>query len=117
MVAKTIEPDVLIQAHSAVLGMTFYDGAMFPADHRGDAFVALHGSWNRAKANRVQSRSDSDERRSADRGLRRLHHRMDARREFTRRLGTPVGVLVAKDGALLVSDDGGNCVWRVTYAK
>ena len=42
-------PDVLIQAHSAPLGITFYEGAQFPAEYRGDAFVALHGSWNRAK--------------------------------------------------------------------
>ncbi|MFY9609456.1 MAG: sorbosone dehydrogenase family protein, partial [Blastocatellia bacterium] len=49
LVAKTIVPDVLIQAHSAVLGLVFYEGKMFPGEYGGDAFVALHGSWNRSK--------------------------------------------------------------------
>ncbi|HKP13993.1 MAG TPA: PQQ-dependent sugar dehydrogenase, partial [Blastocatellia bacterium] len=47
LVKKTVVPDVLIQAHSAVLGLAFYQGNMFPEEYRGDAFVALHGSWNR----------------------------------------------------------------------
>src|SRR4030095_7301202 len=47
LVKKAVVPDVLIQAHSAVLDMTFYEGKMFPAEYQGDAFVALHGSWNR----------------------------------------------------------------------
>src|SRR5581483_8149549 len=46
---KITVPDVLIQAHSASLGMTFYDGSNFPAEYRGDAFAAEHGSWNRSK--------------------------------------------------------------------
>ena len=46
---KTVTPDVLIQPHSAPLGITFYEGSQFPAEFRGDAFVALHGSWNRSK--------------------------------------------------------------------
>jgi glucose/arabinose dehydrogenase len=46
---KTAVPDVLIQPHSAPLGITFYEGSQFPAEFRGDAFVALHGSWNRSK--------------------------------------------------------------------
>ena len=47
--AKVIVPDVLVQAHSAPLNMIFYDGEQFPEAYRGDAFVAFHGSWNRAK--------------------------------------------------------------------
>ena len=46
---RALTPDVLLQPHSAPLGITFYDGEMFPKDYRGDAFVTLHGSWNRAK--------------------------------------------------------------------
>ena len=49
LVAKTIVPDVLVNAHSAALGMTFYEGKMFPQEYQGDAFVAFHGSWNREK--------------------------------------------------------------------
>ena len=48
MVEQTALPDVLFQSHSAPLGLVFYDGDHFPADYRGDAFVALHGSWNRS---------------------------------------------------------------------
>ncbi len=47
-------PEVLIQSHSAPLGMAFYTGSQFPPDYRGDAFVALHGSWNRVTAHRLQ---------------------------------------------------------------
>ncbi len=46
---RALTPDVMLQPHSAPLGITFYDGRCFPADYRGDAFVTLHGSWNRAK--------------------------------------------------------------------
>jgi glucose/arabinose dehydrogenase len=49
LAGKVIVPDVLVQAHSAPLNMIFYDGEQFPAAYRGDAFVAFHGSWNRAK--------------------------------------------------------------------
>jgi glucose/arabinose dehydrogenase len=49
LVAKSLPPDLLFRAHSAPLGLVFYDGAAFPPDHRGDAFVALHGSWNAAE--------------------------------------------------------------------
>ena len=49
LAGKVIVPDVLIQAHSASLEMTFYDGSQFPAEYRGDAFAAEHGSWNRAR--------------------------------------------------------------------
>ena len=48
MIGKTKTPDLLFQAHSAPLGLLFYEGSQFPADYKGDAFVALHGSWNRA---------------------------------------------------------------------
>ena len=47
LVAKAIVPDVLLQSHSAPLGLAFYTGTQFPAEYRGDAFLALHGSWNR----------------------------------------------------------------------
>jgi glucose/arabinose dehydrogenase len=46
---NVVTPDVLIQAHSAPLGLDFYDGEMFPEEYRGNLFVALHGSWNRGK--------------------------------------------------------------------
>jgi glucose/arabinose dehydrogenase len=79
LVAKAIVPDVLLQSHSAPLGLVFYTGTQFPAAHLGDAFVALHGSWNRKprtghKVVRVPIR---DGKASV---LRRLHHRLADRR-------------------------------------
>jgi glucose/arabinose dehydrogenase len=111
-------PDVLIQPHSAPLGMTFYTGrgvASFPLDYRGDAFVALHGSWNRAA-------------RTGYKVIRiHLHDGVpdgtyqDFMTGFvlsdTAVWGRPVGVGVAHDGALLVSDDAGGTLWRIAYAR
>ncbi|HEV3192289.1 MAG TPA: sorbosone dehydrogenase family protein [Polyangiaceae bacterium] len=115
LVARTIAPDVLIQAHSAVLGLAFYDGTMFPPGYQGDAFVALHGSWNRSKRT----------------GYKIIRIRFKNGRplggyddfvtgwmldERSRNVwGRPVGVVVAKDGALLIADDAAKVVWRVSY--
>lgn len=108
-------PDVPLQAHSAALGLVFYEAASgaarFPAAFRGDAFVALHGSWNRSlrtgyKLVRVPLRDGRPAGGyedfmtgfvNADDGV----------------WGRPVGVAVARDGALLVSDDAGGRVWRI----
>jgi glucose/arabinose dehydrogenase len=116
LVARTVVPDVLLQTHSAVMGLVFYDGAMFPSEVAGDGFVALHGSWNRTRRT----------------GYKIVRIRMNAGRpvggyddfltgwmldERSRNVwGRPVGLLVAKDGALLVADDGAKMVWRVSYA-
>ena len=54
--AHVIAPDVLLEAHTAPLGITFYDGASFPADYRGSLFVAMHGSWNRSERAGLQGR-------------------------------------------------------------
>jgi glucose/arabinose dehydrogenase len=111
--SKTAVPDVLIQPHSAPLGITFYEAAQFPADYKGDAFVALHGSWNRAK-------------RTGYKVVRLLFKDGKPTGEVedfltgfvaddTSVWGRPVDVAVAKDGSLLVTDDGGGAIWRVAY--
>jgi glucose/arabinose dehydrogenase len=106
-------PDVLIQPHSAPLGIAFYTGVMFPPDYRGDAFVTLHGSWNR----------------SLRTGYKVIRLRFAAGKptgvyeDFLTGFvvsdqavwGRPVGVAVAHDGALLISEDGNGTLWRVTY--
>jgi len=108
-------PDVLIQPHSAPLGITFYDGAQFPSEYRGDAFVALHGSWNRG-------------RRTGYKVVRLRFRDGRATGEYEDFLtgfvisdrsvwGRPVGVAVDKDGALLVSEDGNGTVWRVSHTQ
>ncbi len=110
---KVIVPDVLVQSHSASLCMTFYTGEQFPREYRLDAFAAEHGSWNRA-------------RRTGYKVIRVPFKGGKATGEYEDFLvgfvtpegnvwGRPVGVAVAKDGALLVTDDFSNIVWRVAY--
>jgi glucose/arabinose dehydrogenase len=111
--AKTIVPDVLLQSHSASLQMTFYDGTQFPAAYRGDIFASQHGSWNRkVRSGYEVVRVPLDNGRSngvyEDFLTGFLLDNGDV-------WGRPVGVGVAADGALLVSDDGSGSIWRVSY--
>jgi glucose/arabinose dehydrogenase len=108
-----VEPPALtVQAHSAPLGLAFYTGTMFPAEYQGDAFMTFHGSWNRdvptgAKVVRVRVQNG----------------RPSTTEDFVTgwqlangsRWGRPVALLVAADGALLVSDDYAGRIWRVTF--
>ena len=106
-------PDVLIQPHSAPLGMTFYEGSQFPAAYRGDAFVALHGSWNRAKRTgyKVVRLIMKDGRPTGEYEDFLIGFVVDDARVW----GRPVDVAVDRHGALLVTDDGGGAIWRVSY--
>jgi glucose/arabinose dehydrogenase len=114
---KITVPDVLIQPHSAPLEMTFYTAhgpAAFPAEYRGDAFVALHGSWNRGKRTgykvvRVFTKNGVPTGAYEDFMTGFV---VDGSKVW----GRPVGVAAAHDGALLVADDGGDVIWRVAYA-
>jgi len=113
---KVIVPDVLIQPHSASLGMTFYDGKQFPAEYHGDIFAAEHGSWNKA------ARAGYEVIRVPRHGSTRASGEyQDFLTGFVLDDGTvwgrPVGVAVASDGSLLVTDDGSGSIWRVSYAK
>jgi glucose/arabinose dehydrogenase len=117
LASKITTPDVLLQAHSAALGLAEYrgrgGGAAFPAEYEGDLFVALHGSWNRAqrtgyKLIRVRLKNGLP---SGDYEDFMTGFVLDESRVW----GRPVGVTVARDGALLVSDDAGNSIWRVSY--
>ena len=117
LAGKVSTPDVLIQPHSAPLGITFYPAAIgpaaFPAEYRGDAFVTLHGSWNRNrrtgyKVVRVKLNNGVPTGEYEDFMIGFV---VDAKSVW----GRPVGVAVAEDGALLVSDDGGDTLWRVAY--
>ena len=112
---KVTVPEVLLQPHSASLQMTFYTGSQFPKDFNGDAFAAEHGSWNRArrtgyKVIRVPIKNGVPTGEYED----FLTGFVAAEDQVW---GRPVGVTVAKDGALLVTDDGGNKVWRVSYQE
>jgi glucose/arabinose dehydrogenase len=114
MKSKVIVPDVLIQPHNASLEMVFYDGQQFPAKYRGGIFAAQHGSWNkgaRTGYNVIFVPVDQNGKAGGE--------YEDFMTGFVMQngdvWGRPVGVAVAKDGSLLVSDDGGNVIWRLSY--
>lgn len=110
---KVLTPDVILQAHSASLDMTFYDGKQFPAEYRHDAFAAEHGSWNRTR------RTGYKVIQIPVRGGKATGEYVDFLTGFVTPegdvWGRPVGVAVANDGSLMVTDDTGDCVWRVAY--
>ncbi|TRC82711.1 sorbosone dehydrogenase family protein [Mesorhizobium sp. WSM4310] len=119
LAGKATIPDVLMQAHSAPLNITFYDRKDLPADsgfpkeYRGDAFVALHGSWNRG------NRTGYKVVRLLFRDGRPTGEYEDFMTGFVvsngEVWGRPVGVAVAHDGALIMTEDGNGTIWRVTY--
>jgi glucose/arabinose dehydrogenase len=118
LVNKTVVPDVLIQSHSAVLGLVFYEGKMFPEEYRGDAFVALHGSWNRDKRTGYKIiRIRFDKSGKPIGGYDDFVNGWMLGENRPEVWGRPVGLLVLKDGSMLITDDGANKIWRVTYAK
>jgi glucose/arabinose dehydrogenase len=110
--ASVIVPDVLVQSHSASLGMTFYTGDRFPAQYKNGAFAAEHGSWNRTLRTgykvifvpTVEGHATGEY--------------VDFMTGFVlpngEVWGRPVAVAQTKDGSLFVTDDGGDCVWLVT---
>lgn len=114
MVAKAIVPDYALGNHVAPLGLAFYEGGMLPDQYRGGAFIGEHGSWNRKphsgyKVVFVPFADGHPAGMATDVLTGFLSQDGDA-------LGRPVGVAVDKTGALLVADDVGNTVWRVTAA-
>lgn len=116
LVQRTVKPDVLIQAHSAVMDIVFYDGKMFPAEYRGDAFVSLHGSWNRSKRTGYKIvRIRFKDGRPVDGSYEDFITGWMLDEDRPEVWGRPVGLLVLPDGSLLIVDDGANKIWRVTY--
>jgi glucose/arabinose dehydrogenase len=116
LVKKTKIPDVLFQAHSAPLGLAFYEGSQFPAEYRGDAFVALHGSWNSGKPTGYKVVRVHFENGKPVGGYQNfLTGFWDGGTSPARVWGRPSGLAIAKDGSLLVSDDTGKVIWRVAY--
>ena len=116
LVAKAKTPDLLFQSHSAPLGLVFYEGGQFPAEYKGDAFVALHGSWNSSqptgyKVVRIKFASG----RPAGGYENFLTGFWDGSTSPAQVWGRPVGLAVARDGSLLIADDAGGTIWRVAY--
>ncbi len=111
--SKVIVPDVLLQPHFASLQMTFYDGKQFPAEYSGEIFAAEHGSWNKhARAGYEVIRVPLANGHATGEYQDFLTGFVTADGQVW---GRPVGVAVATDGALIVTDDGSNTVWRVAY--
>jgi glucose/arabinose dehydrogenase len=113
---KVTVPEVLIQAHSAPLQIAFYQSSAFPVSYQGSAFVTLHGSWNRSRKT----------------GFKVIRLLFDGSGKPTGEYedfmtgfvsadgqvwGRPVGVAVAQDGSLFVTEDGNGTIWRVTYSR
>ena len=111
LVKSAIPPDYGLSSHAAPLGLAFYTGDSFPAPYRGGAFIGEHGSWNRPELNgyRVVFIAFKDG--------RPVGQPIDFVTGFVKdgkARGRPVGVAVDRAGALIVADDVGNTVWRVT---
>jgi glucose/arabinose dehydrogenase len=110
---KVTIPDVLLQPHNASLEMMFYQGTQFPQEFRGDIFASEHGSWNKA------NRAGYEVIRVPMRNGKATGEYEDFLTGFVlpdgKVWGRPVGITMAKDGSLLVSDDGSKSVWRVAY--
>jgi len=111
---KITVPDVLLQAHSASLGLAFYNATQFPAEYRGSIFAAEHGSWNRAKRTgykivRVIMKDGAPTGAYEDFATGFVINDSDV-------WGRPVGVTVDNDGALLISEDASGTIWRITYS-
>lgn len=117
LVARAIIPDVLLGAHVAPLQFAFYTAKQFPQSYHGGAFVADHGSWNRLKlaGYQVAFVAFKDGKPSAD----PVPFMTDLIPPATKSdvNGRPVGVAVAQDGSLLVSDDGAGVVYRISAVK
>ena len=115
LVASATVPDYAVGSHTASLGFVFYENGALPAHYRGGAFVGQHGSWNRKPFSGyrvifVPFAGGQATGKPED----VLTGFVDAKGEA---LGRPVGVVVDKKGGLLVADDVGNHVWRVTAAS
>jgi glucose/arabinose dehydrogenase len=116
LVAKAKVPDVLFRSHSAPLGLLFYTGTQFPEQYRGGGFVAHHGSWNAAnpRGYKIVYVPFKDRRPAGGYDNFALGFWTTGNAPAGV-MGRPVGLAQAKDGSLLVADDVGNAVWRISY--
>lgn len=114
---NTIPPRVELPAHSAPLGLVFYEGKMFPAEYQGDLFVAFHGSWNRSvptgyKVIRVKMNQQGEPEGVEDFLMGWLPPGETRPGKW---MGRPVGFAIGPDGSLYISDDGSGSIYRITW--
>jgi glucose/arabinose dehydrogenase len=114
-VQSTLYPDVLLGGHVGPLDILFYTGQQFPAKYRGGMFVALHGSWNRSQRQGYQVAYIAFKDGKAAAGPESFLTGWMLAPDKKEVWGRPVGLLQMPDGSLLVSDDGGRKIWRVSY--
>lgn len=118
LVERAVVPDLLFEAHSAPIGLAFYDGEMFPESYRGDAFVALRGSWNSSEPTgyKVVHVPFED---GAPAGWYETFASgfWTAGEDQAEVWGRPTGVAVTADGALLIADDTSGTIWRIAYGE
>ena len=117
LVAKAIKPDYALGSHTAALGLAFYDAGTFPQRYRGGAFIGMHGSWNRSKmvGYRVAFIPFANGKPSGP--MEDILTGFIASESKFEAYGRPVGVTVTPDGSVLVADDSGDKVWRVSVKR
>lgn len=115
LVSKAIVPDVIFPAHVAVLDFAFYTGHEFPSEYQGGAFLAFHGSWNRSRRDGYEVAFVPFKNGRPTAGPQDFVTGWMISPGDKDVWGRPVAVLQMQDGSLLISDDGGKKIWRVTY--
>lgn len=115
LVKKTLQPDLLLGAHVAVLDFAFYTGKQFPKEYQGGAFMAFHGSWNRADrvGQTVVFLPFKNGKPTGE--IKEFLSGWTLGKDKREVWGRPVGLMELPDGSLLLTDDGGNKVWRISY--
>lgn len=115
-VARTVTPEVLFPAHSAALGLAFYDGATFPERYRGSAIVAFRGSWNRSEGTGYAiAHVPFDDAGRPEGGFEELVTGFLLDPAEVRVWGRPVGVVVAPDGSVLFTEEMNGRIYRLQY--
>jgi len=115
-----LEPKVQMQAHSAPLGLAFYEGSQFPSEYQNNIYIAFHGSWNRSVPTGYKIvRVKLDDKGQPQGGAQDFITGWLAPGETKkgRWMGRPVGIVLGSDGTMYVSDDSGGVIYRVTYTK
>ncbi len=116
LVATTKVPDVLFESHSAPVGLIFYDGEQFPEEYRGDAFITLHGSWNRTQATGYKIVRVHFENGRPSSWYENFATGFWTEGEKPPQVwGRPAGLAVMPDGSLLMADDWNDTIWRISY--
>jgi glucose/arabinose dehydrogenase len=114
-VKSTLYPDVILGGHVGPLDILFYTGTQFPAKYRDGMFVALHGSWNRAQRQGYKIAFIPFKNKTATAGPEDFLSGWMLAPDKKEVWGRPVGLLQMPDGSLLVTDDGGRKIWRISY--